>query len=187
MFYQVSLEIHLYITRLAFMLSCYDVFIPPVTLSDYLWCFWFMNPFLSVLSFQVHLLKVQIFPGHSTNEIFSFFFKLVLPPLFAQVNRFALSIKCLKMKSRETRNKKKLGFPDFFLVVTRRERIIDDGKIWQSNQDNREETKQKIEVAVKLYRDVTYERRDGNYQKVYKKKSWSNKKKTVESIDHLVN
>jgi hypothetical protein len=37
---------------------------------------------------------------------FSFFFRLVLPPLFSQVNRFTLSIEHLKIKSRETINQK---------------------------------------------------------------------------------
>jgi hypothetical protein len=94
------------------MLSCYDVFIPPVTLSDYPWCFWFMKPFISVLSFQVHLLKVQVLPGQFDKGIFFFIF------LSTSAATSVFSSQSLHTLDRTFENKvkgndkpKELGFP----------------------------------------------------------------------------
>jgi len=118
--------------------------------------------------FKIIFRNCEYFPVIRQKKLFHFSFNwcchLCLTKPIASYSRWNV----WKMKSRKASLKNnEPGFAIFLKLVTRRERIDD----WQSNQDNRGETKQnKIEVAVKLYRDVTYERRDGNYQKSYKKK-----------------
>lgn len=168
------------------MLSCYDVFIPPVTLSDYPWCFWFMKPF--IFSFVI---SSSSFESASNSRSFDksnfpiFLSTSAATSVFSSQSLHTLD-RMFENKVKGNEKQKKNGFPDFFLFVTRREWIIDDWKIWQSNQDNREETKQNLgdrETLSWCHVRTTWRELSTGLHKI---KCWSNNK-NVESIDRLVN
>lgn len=118
---------------------------------------------------------------------FSFFFRLVLPPLFSQVNRFTLSIKYLKIKSKETRNQKNRVSRFLFICYQAwmNNRWLKDLTI-ESGQSGRNKTKKSRWpwnfIVMSRTNDVT-----GIINRATKKKCWSNNQNVERSIDRLVN